>query len=246
MRFIDVTDHPPTVGANQLIVTDKIPDETSYGEEVQRFIDDLDTTNMEEWGQHSIIARFKGTNPDLDNEVVILGAQLDSVNQWMPPTGRSPGADDDGSGTVTILEAFRSLVFNGFEPERPVEFHWYSAEKRGCWENHMTGYIGDQGEVIGIVTDYIDGKVTKFIATLVDAYASISYVLTECGYACSDHASWGEYGYPSAFIMESKVDASNRDVRTKSDTIDKLSFDHMKELAKVDIGFAVELSHQRE
>lgn len=38
------------------------------------------------------------------------------------------GADDDGSGTVTILESYRSLLASGFAPERPVEFHWYSAE----------------------------------------------------------------------------------------------------------------------
>lgn len=40
-------------------------------------------------------------------------------------------ADDDGSGTVTILEAFRVLVEGNFTPQRPVEFHWYSAEEGG-------------------------------------------------------------------------------------------------------------------
>lgn len=50
---------------------------------------------------------------------------------WLPQWGRSPGADDDGSGTVTILEIFRALVNTGFRPQRPVEFHWYSAEEAG-------------------------------------------------------------------------------------------------------------------
>lgn len=40
------------------------------------------------------------------------------------------GADDDGSGTVTILESYRALLASGFKPHRPVEFHWYSAEVR--------------------------------------------------------------------------------------------------------------------
>lgn len=61
-----------------------------------------------------------------------------------------------------------------------------------------------------------------------------------------DHASWRKYGYPSSFVMESAFDDSNHYIHTWDDTIDKLSFDHMKEFAKVDIGFAVELSHQRE
>lgn len=32
---------------------------------------------------------------------------------------------DDGSGTVTILEAYRALIAAGFSPEHTVEFHWY-------------------------------------------------------------------------------------------------------------------------
>lgn len=40
----------------------------------------------------------------------------------------APGADDDGSGTVTILEALRGLLASGLKPTRNVEFQWYAAE----------------------------------------------------------------------------------------------------------------------
>ncbi len=44
----------------------------------------------------------------------------------------APGADDDGSGTATILEAFRALVNVGYEPiHGPVEFHWWAGEEAG-------------------------------------------------------------------------------------------------------------------
>lgn len=76
-------------------------------------------------------ARFEGKNESLANSPVIVGAHQDSVNMWLPMWGRSPGADDDGSGTVTILEVFRALINTGFRPNRPVEFHWYSAEEAG-------------------------------------------------------------------------------------------------------------------
>jgi hypothetical protein len=33
-----------------------------------------------------------------------------------------------GSGTVTILEAYRALLESEFQPENDIEFHWYSAE----------------------------------------------------------------------------------------------------------------------
>ncbi|KAF9908971.1 Leucine aminopeptidase 1, partial [Lobosporangium transversale] len=83
-----------------------------------------------DWKQFSIIARFEGKNESLSNEPVIVGAHQDSVNMWLPML-RSPGADDDGSGTVTTLEVFRALINIGFHPARPVEFHWYSAEEAG-------------------------------------------------------------------------------------------------------------------
>ncbi|KAG0167349.1 pH-response regulator protein palA/rim20 [Apophysomyces sp. BC1015] len=215
------------------------------------------------WGQSSIIARIEGSREDLKDELVIVGAHQDSTVMWFPSISRSPGADDDGSGTVTIFEAFRSLVQNGFKPERSVEFHWYSAEEGGLLgsqaisrrykkdgkqvvamlQNDMTGYIGSKGEVIGVVTDHVDEKLTDFLQALVRQYADIPAALTKCGYACSDHASWREEGFRSAFTIESEFEESNQNIHTADDTIDKLSFDHMKEFAKVAVGFAVELSH---
>jgi len=217
------------------------------------------------WDQFSIIARFEGSNPDLKNELVIVGAHQDSVNLWLPSFGTAPGADDDGSGTVTILESFRSLVDNGFKPERPVEFHWYSAEEAGLLgsqavaaeykkqgkqvvamlQNDMTGFIGSKGEVIGVVSDHVNPELTGFLKTLVETYAAIPWADTKCGYACSDHASWAKHGYPSAFTIESAFEDSNQAIHTTGDVISRLSFNHMKEFAKVATGFAVELSHER-
>ncbi|CAO3620766.1 unnamed protein product [Cunninghamella echinulata] len=237
-------------------------------EQVQQIADNLEHVTVKQfthnWIQKSIIARFEGSDSSLSNQVVIVGAHQDSVNMWLPSWGRSPGADDDGSGTVTILEAFRSLVQNNFKPERPVEFHWYSAEEAGLLgsqdiaaeyqkkgvevvamlQNDMTGYIGANGEVIGVVTDHVDERLTNFLKTVIDSYADIPYRETECGYACSDHASWKKIGAPSAFTIESEFHDSNQHIHSTGDTIDKLSFDHMKEFSKVASGFAVELSHK--
>lgn len=58
------------------------------------------------WQQSSIIA----TIPGQKNSTVVIGAHQDSINLWLPSILAAPGADDDGSGTVTILEAFRVLL----------------------------------------------------------------------------------------------------------------------------------------
>uniref|UniRef100_A0A8H8CL36 Peptide hydrolase n=1 Tax=Psilocybe cubensis TaxID=181762 RepID=A0A8H8CL36_PSICU len=64
-----------------------------------------------------------------DDSVVVIGAHQDSTNLW--PFLPAPGADDDGSGTVTILESYRALIAADFRPTRTIEFHWYSAEEGG-------------------------------------------------------------------------------------------------------------------
>ena len=58
------------------------------------------------WVQNSIIVRLEDRNASKHvnsrkNGVVIIGAHIDSVNWLNPWFGRSPGADDDGSGIFT-------------------------------------------------------------------------------------------------------------------------------------------------
>jgi len=86
---------------------------------------------LHHWDQFSIIVEIPGKSDSL----VVLGAHQDSVNMEAPVSGRAPGADDDGSGTMTILEVLRVLlsskdVLEG-KAENTIEFHWYSAEEGG-------------------------------------------------------------------------------------------------------------------
>ncbi|KAF9352105.1 Leucine aminopeptidase 1 [Mortierella sp. AD094] len=217
------------------------------------------------WKQFSIIARFEGRNESLTNEPVIVGAHQDSINMWLPFL-RSPGADDDGSGTVTILEVFRALVGTGFRPHRPVEFHWYSAEEAGLLgsqdvaksyekknvdvlamiQNDMTGYVGTKfAESYGIVVDYVDDELTELVRVYAREYGDIPVRETKCGYACSDHASWAKAGYRSAFAIEGDFSDSNPYIHTANDDISHINFDHMKQFAKLALGFAVELGYYK-
>ncbi|KAJ1718349.1 hypothetical protein LPJ61_006679, partial [Coemansia biformis] len=61
------------------------------------------------FAQPSVVARIEGTS----DETVVISAHQDSVNMWLPWFGRASGADDDGSGTVTILEALRAILEQG-------------------------------------------------------------------------------------------------------------------------------------
>ncbi|KIX02867.1 uncharacterized protein Z518_08810 [Rhinocladiella mackenziei CBS 650.93] len=217
------------------------------------------------WGQFSIIAQIPGQT----NHTVVIGAHLDSINMFLPSILAAPGADDDGSGSVTILEALTALlgapeIVKG-GAENTIEFHWYSAEEGGLLgsqaifksyhesqkevkamiQQDMTGYVEQtlahgQPESVGVITDYVNANLTEFVKEIINAYCDIPYTLTKCGYACSDHASASKYGYPSAFVIESDFEYSDKKIHTTEDQIKYLSFDHMLQHAKMTLGFAYE------
>ncbi|KAJ3208630.1 Leucine aminopeptidase 1, partial [Clydaea vesicula] len=213
----------------------------------------LSVTEFEHtWGQNSIIFQIKPI--ENDDGVVIIGAHQDSVNQWNPWFGRAPGADDDGSGSATIIEALRVILHGGYTPKKVLEFHWYSGEEGGMLGSQkvaakyrkdnvavvgmlqvdMTGYVkSTKKEIIGISTDYMDPKLTNFLQAVSKRYCLIPWGDMKCGYACSDHVSWYNLGYPAAFTTESEMKDSSPYIHTTGDTVDTLNFNHMKEFVKL-------------
>jgi leucyl aminopeptidase len=73
----------------------------------------------------------------------------------------------------------------------------------------------------------------------VDAYLSVPWQNRDCGYACSDHASWTDLGFTSAFTSEP---VSNPNMHTPRDVIETLSFLQLLEYTKLAVGYAVEIS----
>ncbi|KAJ3504088.1 hypothetical protein NLJ89_g8120 [Agrocybe chaxingu] len=216
------------------------------------------------WLQPSIVAKIPGTASQ--SPVTIIGGHMDSINSRSPSTGRAPGADDNGSGSANILEAFRVLVAAGFRPSTPVEFHWYAAEEVGLrgsqaiassYKNvgvevkamlqlDMTAYVRPgTGPVVALVPDFTDSGLTTFVGQIVDEYTSLSWVINDpCGYACSDHASWNSQGYPAAFPFEGLFSNGNPNTHTDSDTASVAGFSltHSLEYAKLATAYAYELS----
>jgi bacterial leucyl aminopeptidase len=219
------------------------------------------------WGQNSVIA----TIPGKSNKTVVIGAHQDSINAFLPSILAAPGADDDGSGTVTILEALRVLLMDDTvkkgKADNTVEFHWYSAEEggllgsqaifskyrsdkidvRAMLQQDMTGFVQktlDAGkpESVGVVTDFVDPGLTEFIKHVITDYCDIPFVLTRCGYACSDHASAGKAGYPSAFVIEAEFSNTFDRIHTEQDRVEYVSFPHMLQHAKLTLGLAYELA----
>ena len=80
----------------------------------------------------NVLAMVEGSDPDLRDEVVIIGAHHD--HDGTDGETVFPGADDDGSGTVGVMGvagAYARAIEAGERPRRSVIFAIWDAEERG-------------------------------------------------------------------------------------------------------------------
>lgn len=215
--------------------------------------------------QPSVILTIPGAT--VPNEEVVVGAHLDSINTDASNDEATiaPGADDDGSGIATISEVIRGLLDNGFTPDRTVRFMGYAAEEVGLvgsgeiaqdavdagtnvvavMQLDMTAFNGSV-EDIGIIDDYTDTDLSAFVGSLADEYLpELVWTYTTCGYACSDHASWTNRGYPAVFPFETKFVDYNKDIHTPDDTLATVgnNADHSLKFAKLAAAFVIETAY---
>ncbi|MEX2465969.1 MAG: M20/M25/M40 family metallo-hydrolase [Gemmatimonadota bacterium] len=80
----------------------------------------------------NVVGIIPGHDPEVANEFVVIGAHYDHVGIGTPVDGDSiyNGADDDGTGTVAVLEIARALVA-GPAPRRTVVILLSTAEEQG-------------------------------------------------------------------------------------------------------------------
>jgi hypothetical protein len=78
----------------------------------------------------NIIAIIEGSDPVLKNECVVFTAHYDHVG--VSRNGEiNNGADDNGSGTVALLEVAEAFTKLKKKPRRSIVFAWVTAEEKG-------------------------------------------------------------------------------------------------------------------
>ena len=197
--------------------------------------------------QPSVILTIRGN--ELPNEIVVLGAHLDSINVSAggSTTQVAPGADDDASGIATLTEVLRIAMANGWKPKRTVKFMGYAGEEVGLRGSNaiaqahktaaanvvavlqldMTNYRTGTAADMRLVTDYSNVDMKTFLTNLFDTYLAprgLTRGTYTCGYGCSDHASWTSAGYPSAMFFEAGTGGTsgstyNPYIHSSSDTL---------------------------
>ncbi len=97
----------------------------------------------------NILVLLSGDDPQLTNEVVVVGAHYDHVgygnrNNSYGPWGKiHNGADDNASGTSVLLETIEAFARSGLKTRRTILFAFWDGEERGLvgsryWVSHPT------------------------------------------------------------------------------------------------------------
>ncbi len=210
------------------------------------------------WPQPSVILTITGTG--LPNEVVVLGGHLDSTNT---SGGGAPGADDDASGIASLTEIIRVAMAKGYRPVRTVKIMGYAAEEVGLkgsaeiaqWhvtnavnvvgvlQLDMTNYKGSTVDV-GMMTDFTNAAQNGFVTNLLDTYSIATWANSQCGYGCSDHASWTAKGFPASMPFEALMNQHNSAIHSTGDTLSRSAgmATHAVKFTKLGAAFMAELA----
>ncbi len=216
------------------------------------------------WDQPSVILTIKG----LSDETIVLGGHQDSINGYMGgSSARAPGSDDNASGISTITEVIRVITDSSYRPLKTLKFMAYAAEEVGLlgskeiaasfkkqnvnvigvMQLDMTNFKGDESLDIVLMRDYTNDEQNKFVGAIIDHYVpGIKWGYDECGYGCSDHASWHTQGYPASMPFEATMSTMNHKIHTANDTlsVSNNNASHAIKFAKMAIAYLVELDHR--
>ncbi len=233
---------------------------------------------------HNVVGIVEGADAQLKSTYVALGAHLDHVGYADGELTRTPegvrragapgvvtpgaeddriwnGADDDGSGVVTLMAMAKAFAL-GRKPKRSMLFVWHTGEERGRWGSlyfvdHPTvdldrvvaqlniDMIGrnrndkatEQNSVYVVGSDRIS---TELDATLQAANADLSNPMT-LEYEFNDpsdpesvYTRSDHYSYASRGIpIVFFTDGLHADYHANTDDVSKIEFDKMARIGEL-------------
>ncbi len=99
----------------------------------------LNVTFHEDPRYHTnIIAEIPGTDPELKDQLVLVGGHFDSYHS-------GTGAADNGAGSAVTMEVMRVLMALGVEPKRTIRLVLWGSEEQG--------HLGSRGYIAKYVAD---------------------------------------------------------------------------------------------
>jgi Zn-dependent M28 family amino/carboxypeptidase len=215
---------------------------------LQRLLDDKKTVSLElniqntfltnDSTEYNVIAEIPGT--DLKDEVVILGAHMDS---WHGSTGTT----DNGTGSAVVMEAVRILKAIKAKPRRTIRIVLWSGEEQGLLgsRGYVAKHIGDRktmklkaehekisayynldngaGKIRGIYAQNNDAVVPIFQSWLAPFKDLAASTVTYRNTGSTDHISFDEVGIPGFQFIQDGLEYGTRTHHTNMDSYDRVN-----------------------
>jgi hypothetical protein len=87
----------------------------------------------------NVLGYIEGSDPELKNEAIVIGAHLDHLG--LRGDYIFNGADDDGSGSVGVMEIAEAFAKNPVKPKRSIVFALWTGEEKGLLGSRY--YVAD-------------------------------------------------------------------------------------------------------
>jgi hypothetical protein len=209
---------------------------------------------------YNVIAEIPGTDPLLKDEVVMIGAHLDS---WQSGTG----ATDNASGSAVMIEAMRIIKAAGIDPKRTIRIGLWSAEEEGLLGSR--GYVkktfmdannqpnaahqkfstyfnidNGTGKIRGIYAQGNTAAAAIFKTWLAPFNDLGAKTVTLSNTGSTDHIAFDGVGLPGFQFIQDPIEYSTRTHHSNMDVYDHLLQDDLKQIATIVATFALNAAQQ--
>ncbi len=212
----------------------------------------------------NVVALLEGTDPTLKGEYILFGSHHDHIGAREGKVYN--GADDNGSGTVAMLEIAQALAIA--RPRRSTILVWHTAEEKGLWgsryfvENspvpvkHMSAELNmdmlcrnDPNSICLIGSKILSSELDAAIHRVNDAHIqmNLDYTYEDPGHPDnfffrSDQYSYIQYGIPAVWFFC----GTTEDYHQETDTVDRVDFEKMEKVTRLVYLTAMELGNRPE
>jgi Zn-dependent M28 family amino/carboxypeptidase len=191
---------------------------------------------------YNVIAEIAGQDPALRDQVVLVGAHLDS---WHT----AAGATDNADGVVAVMEAMRILHAVGAQPRRTIRVALWSGEEQGLLgaraylaqhfntpaeQDKLAVYLNDDpgsGKTLGFYMEENRAAKTIFdrwLEPLKDLGATRNIVEA---IGSTDHVPFQQAGLPGFNVIKDFDAYDERTRHTNADHPERMSEDELKQSA---------------
>jgi hypothetical protein len=196
----------------------------------------------EDRNSYNVVAEMPGQDPALRDQVVLVGAHLDS---WHTASG----ATDNADGAAAVMEAMRILRALGAAPRRTIRVALWSGEEQGLLgaRAHVTQHFGTpaardrlqvylnddpgSGRTLGFYMERNGAAKAVFdrwLAPLTDLGATRNIIE---GIGSTDHVPFNEVGVPAFNVIKDFDAYDERTRHTNADFPERMSEDELKQSA---------------